>query len=105
LLFLESEVIFSWFNAAEAKKTATTLAENFAKGFPADQGKPDKKSQARKEKAAQMLFFQAKAFAREHRLNIYKKARFGQAFQKRLAELGYNDEFSRTLTQEVLVAL
>ncbi|TYC49989.1 hypothetical protein ETQ85_25545 [Zoogloea oleivorans] len=98
-------MIFSWFNAAEAKKTATTLAENFAKGFPADQGKPDKKSQARKEKAAQMLFFQAKAFAREHRLNIYKKARFGQAFQKRLAELGYNDEFSRTLTQEVLVAL
>jgi hypothetical protein len=98
-------LFFSWFNAAEAEKTASTLAENFAKGFPVAQVKSDKKSQMRKEKAAQALFFQAQAFAKNNRLNIYKKARFGQAFQRRLAELGYDDEFSRALTQEVLVAL
>lgn len=98
-------MIFSWFNAIEAEKTASTLAENFAKGFPVAQVRSDKKSQMRKEKAAQALFFQAQAFAKKNRLNIYKKARFGQAFQRRLAELGYDDEFSRALTQEVLVAL
>lgn len=99
-------MILSWFNAAEAESTATALADGFSKLFPATSSpKPDRKQTARKEKALQNLVFQTRKFSQSQKLNIYKKARFGQAFQRRMFELGYDEELARTLTQEVVGCL
>jgi hypothetical protein len=98
--------MFSWFDAREAQQLAIRLADEFARAFPVkNDGKEDKKILAKRDKATELVFAQAELFVRKTPLNIYKKARFGQTFQARLAALGYEIEFTRGLTRDVLLHL
>ncbi len=98
--------MLSWFDANEVQQMAERLAEEFGRVYPATEvGKENKQSQVRRERATQVLFAQTKQFAAKAGLNIYKKARFGQTFQQALVSRGYDVEFVRTLTKEVLFYL
>ncbi|WP_374490221.1 hypothetical protein [Zoogloea sp.] len=98
--------MFSWFDASEAQQLAIRLANEFSRAFPvSNKDKEDKKTLAKRDKATELVFAQAELFVRKTPLNIYKKARFGQAFQAHLAGLGYEIEFTRGLTRDVLLHL
>jgi hypothetical protein len=44
-------------------------------------------------------------FGQTHSLNIYKKAKLGNAFKWGLLEKGYDEKFVDELTKEVILAL
>jgi hypothetical protein len=51
------------------------------------------------------MVLDAKQFGQTHKLNIYKKAKLGNAFKWILLEKGYDAQFVDELTKEVILAL
>lgn len=83
-----------------------TLADGFIKDFPqkeATSTKRDKKLQARREKAINLLFAKAATAAKHKKFNMYQRAKLGQAFQGHLLDAGYDQEIVRDLTKDVLI--
>lgn len=99
-------MIFNWFDAHEAEKSGQSLALFFAERVTVEVGKGGKKSLPKKQmEAVSKMFAQAERFSREHKLNIYKKAKLGNTFKWKLKELGYNNNLIDELTKELLLHL
>jgi hypothetical protein len=99
-------MFFNWFDAHEAVKCGHFLALFFAERVSVEVGKGGKKSLPKKQlEAVGKMFAQAERFSKEHKLNIYKKAKLGNAFKWRLKELGYTDALIDELTKELLLHL
>lgn len=95
-------MIFAWFNAGEAEQSAQMLAETYARSSHAAESKNARKKARSDDKAMQNLIAGVQLVGRSQKLNIYKKARFGQAFQRTLSEHGFDEAFVRDLTQTIL---
>ncbi|MFA7240266.1 MAG: hypothetical protein WC091_09145 [Sulfuricellaceae bacterium] len=99
-------MFFNWFDAHEAVQCGHFLAQFFAERVSVEAGKGGKKSLPKKQlEAVGKMFAQAERFGNEHKLNIYKKAKLGNAFKWRLKELGYTDALIDELTKELLLHL
>ncbi len=98
-------MIFSWFDAKEAKEFGVSLANFFMERLPLDTGKRKQKSMSRKEEVLEKMFQQAVRFRMSHKLNIYKKAQLGNGFKWTLKEAGYDPEFVDQLTKTLMLKL
>lgn len=98
-------MLFNWFNASEAEKFGLDLAEIFAAKFTASEARSEKKAVEKRAQLLQKLFMQIRQFSQTHKLNIYKKAKLGNAFKWKLLELGYDKEFVDALTKDLLVEM
>lgn len=97
--------VFAWFNAAEAKKFGTELAQLVIKELPKGERVAEKKLETRKQQLLKKIQTRADAFKREHRLNLYKTAQLGNAFKWELKQAGYSTEFVDSFTGIVLTAV
>ena len=99
-------MFFNWFDAKKAEESGQSLALFFAERVSVEAGKSGKKSLPKKQmEAVGKMFAQAERFSREHKLNIYKKAKLGNAFKWKLKELGYAGGLVDELTKELLLHL
>jgi tetratricopeptide (TPR) repeat protein len=98
-------MIFEWFNAHEAEKVASDLADHFAPRAPAAAGSG--RAQAVKDGAAglQDLLHRANTDGRLRGLNFYKKARFANSFKWRLLENGVEPGTADRVTHSLVVHL
>jgi tetratricopeptide (TPR) repeat protein len=97
-------MIFHWFNASEAQKTASELADQFA-AQPAngssDRAEPERESTA----SLQELLRRADTDPRLVGLNFFKKARFANSFKWRLLENGIAPQTANRVTHSLIVHL
>ncbi|MDD5249702.1 MAG: hypothetical protein PHY45_11985 [Rhodocyclaceae bacterium] len=91
-------MIFDWFDAREASRFGTSLADFVVERIPS-------KSPKKAPEALAKLFAQIERFKQTNRLNMYKKAKLGNAFKWKLRDYGYTDEFVDEITKEVLLHL
>ena len=99
-------MIFGWFDAREATDAGTALAEFLAERLPVDSaGGKHKQSEKKQKELFPKLFAQADRSKSEHRLNVFKKAKLGNAFKWKLLDLGYDPDFVDEATKEVLARL
>lgn len=93
-------MIFSWFDAREAKEFGVSLAHFLMARIPLGGSGT---SIAKKQEVLKKVFQQMMRFRLEHKLNVYKKAQLGNAFKWTLKEAGYDSEFVDQLTKELML--
>jgi hypothetical protein len=95
--------MLSWFDAHDAQKFGTSLAEFFIAGFPLDAPNKKSKSTVKKQEVLNKMFLQIQLFKKKHKLNIYKKAKLGNAFKWKLLDANYDPLLVDELTKELML--
>lgn len=105
----------NWFDTTEVEEFGRSLAMKFSAAYPMIDQKKESvsgnkaglraKVLGKQEKVLGRLTVEVRQFGQEHSLNVYKKAKLGNAFKWGLLELGYEPEFVDLLTKEVILAL
>jgi hypothetical protein len=91
-------MLFDWFNAQAATDFGKSLADFLAERIPT-------KNPKKAPEALNKIFAQIEQFKLTNRLNMYKKAKLGNAFKWKLIDYGYEDDFIDEMTKEVLLHL
>ena len=98
-------MVLSWFDAREAGKFGTTLAEMLIERTPVE-GKLGKRMAHKKHEAMlHQLEQHVTRFGAEHKLNAYKKAQLGNRFKWTLRDKGYDAEYVDQLTHWLMLKL
>ena len=96
-------MLFSWFDAKEAKEFGISLARFHIEKFPLEETRNKNKSPAKQQESLKKLFQQMLFFQKEHKLNIYKKAQLGNAFKWAMKEAGYESEYVDQVTKQLML--
>jgi hypothetical protein len=95
--------IFRWFATTEVDELVRAITVELVKRVPPTPlPVSDKKMAIRLRNTHDAVFARAGKFARTHKLNIYKKARFGNQFRWALKDAGYPPEFIDSWTYEIV---
>jgi hypothetical protein len=98
--------LFGWFDTREADVFAKAIADDLMGRVPVSAvGATKSLTPERMHNAHQAIIARAGAFARDHKLNWYRKAHLGNTFRWTLVEQGYDKEFVETWTHNLLVAV
>jgi hypothetical protein len=94
--------IFDWFDTREGDGLAREIVAELTKRVPPTTlPAKDKKAAIRLRNTHEAVFARAGKFARTHKLNVYKKARFANQFKWALKDAGYPPEFIESWTYEL----
>jgi hypothetical protein len=94
--------IFEWFDTKEGDELARAIvAELVVRVPPATLPAKDRKAATRLRNTHDAVFARAGKFARTHRLNVYKKARFANQVRWALKDASYPPEFIEAWTYEL----
>lgn len=97
-------MVFSWFDASEAKEFGTSLAHFYIERVPSgDSGGKAVPIAKKQHEVINKMFQQMERFKLDHKLNIYKKAQLGNAFKWALKDAGYNPAFVDQLTKNLMM--
>jgi hypothetical protein len=95
-------MIFTWFDSEGVDALAAGMARDLTKRVPpASVDAQGKKAESKQKKTHDMVLRQAHEFARQHKLNLYTKARLANRFKWALLEAGYPKAFVDTMTYEL----
>lgn len=98
-------MLFSWFDAREAKEFGDRLAQMLIERTPVE-GAVGKHLLTKKHEAAlHQLEQQVVRFKAAHPLNAYKKAQLGNRFKWALRDKGYDVEYVDALTNWLMLKL
>lgn len=96
-------MILRWFDARDAKRYGQMLAEMVVNGLSISDRTKANKALIRRAKNLDKIFAQAIIYKSEAKLNMYKRAKLGNAFRWQLLEHGFELEFVEELTHQLLV--
>ena len=92
-------MVFRWFDASEAKELGASLARVFMEKAVIDDSNMKSKLVAKKQaELLSNLSRQVVHFKLDHKLNIYTKAKLGNAFKWTLRNAGYDSKYVDELT-------
>jgi len=95
--------MFSWFDARDAQKFGISLAEFYMERIPVEAPNKKNKSLEKKQEVLNTMFSQIPPFKMKHNLNIYQKAKLGNAFKWKLLEADYDPALVDELTKVLLL--
>jgi hypothetical protein len=96
----------NWFDATEAQGFGRALATSIVTGLaPAVAKSSDKKFEAKAHAMLERLSREVTAFKKGAKLNLYKKAKLGNAFKWTLREAGFDPGYADQLTEWLMVQL
>jgi hypothetical protein len=95
--------ILGWFDAHEAKLFGKSLAQDFMVRMPLSVNQKEKIFEAKAKSTLVLLSQNIQVFKRQHKLNIYKKAKMGNSFKWTLTEAGYEDRYVNELTEWLMI--
>lgn len=98
-------MMFGWFDATEAQRFGSALANFFIERLPAAEKTSSKKFEVKARDALEKMAGQIAEFRNGHRLNLYKKAKLGNAFKWTLREAGFDNDYSDKLTEWLMLQL
>lgn len=97
--------MIGWLDAAEAQSFGKTLANYFIQRVtPADK-LTDKKFESKARDALEKMAKQVATFRASTKLNVYKKAKLGNAFKWTLREAGFDTVYVDQLTEWLVLQL
>lgn len=97
--------MFNWFDARDSQKFGMSLADFFMERIPLDESGKKNKSMTRKQEVLDKMFLQIEIYRLGHQLNVYKKAKLGNAFKWKLLDARYDPEFVDELTKTLMLKL
>jgi hypothetical protein len=99
-------MMWSWLDTKQVDEFGSWVVAELCKRYPPEgvDANP-KKAAERLRKTHDSLLLRVEAFAREHRLNLYKKARLGNKVKWALREAGYPPQFVDTFTHELVTVV
>ena len=95
--------MFSWFDASEAQKFGTTLADFYIERITAEDSGNKDKSAAKQQEVVTKMLLQVQIFKANHKLNLYKKAKLANSFKWKLMDANYQPDIVDELTKTLLV--
>jgi hypothetical protein len=99
-------IVLKWFDSTEVDKFADWLTSELLKRYPPTGLDADpKKATRRLQKVHDNLFRRLEAFAREHTLNLYTRARLGNRVKWAMREAGYPPNFVEAFSHEVVTVI
>lgn len=98
-------MILGWFDAAEAKKFGDLLARFFIANSPSGKRFGEKAFEMKTSKTLKQMTEQIDHFKLQHKLNTYKKAQLGNAFQWALKDAGFEPEYVDKLTKWLMLKI
>ena len=99
-------MVFAWFDSKEVVAFGNGLAEFLIQRIPLPDAKQGRERSEKKQKELlPKVFLQVDSFRASHRLNLYKKAKLGNAFKWKLLDAGYPSEFVDEFTKELMLRL
>jgi len=98
--------LFGLINTQELEEFAGVLASDLGRRFPpASEARTDPGAKYQLKVILEGLGARAVRYHRDHKLNVYRKAKLGNVFKWKLKELGYSDAFSEQATKEIITRL
>ena len=95
-------MIFKWFDTKDVDALAKRMVDDLVKRAPpANFGSGGRKAEAKKDRTHDLVLRQASEFARDHKLNVYTKARLANNFKWALLDAGYPKDFVDRMTVEL----
>jgi len=99
-------MIFSWFDTKDVDGLAKRMVEDMLKRVPpANLGTGGRKGESKKDRTHDLVLRQASEFARDHKLNVYTKARLANNFKWALLDAGYPKDFVERMTVELAAVI
>ncbi|MBV8666779.1 MAG: hypothetical protein JO269_09870 [Burkholderiaceae bacterium] len=95
--------MFGWFDARDAQQFGTTLADFFMERIPNEESAGKNKSLAKKQEVIAKMLNQVAVYKIDHKMNLYKKAKLGNAFKWKLLDANYPADFVNELTKTILL--
>ena len=97
--------MINWFDARESQQFGTSLANFFMERVPPNLDGKKAVAMNKKKEVLGKMFMQIIKFKSEHRMNVYKKAKLGNAFKWKLRDAGYDSAFVDELTKTLMLKL
>jgi hypothetical protein len=97
--------MFEWFDAKEEEQFGKQLAALFIQDAGLADAKLTGKAKKKQQNLPGRILQQIDQYKLQHKLNVYKKSKFGNAFLWALLEAGMDNEAAKELTKELLVRL
>jgi hypothetical protein len=98
-------LMFSWFDASEAKKFAQSLAEFVMERISPEDEVRGKKAETKRRELLEKIVIRVRQFKAQNTLNVYKKAQLGNTFKWVLLEAKYDRQFVDELTDLIIKQL
>ncbi|MEO8153080.1 MAG: hypothetical protein ABI605_08430 [Rhizobacter sp.] len=95
--------MLTWFDAKEAQTFGKALAQFYVERVPFESPFSTKKFATKTQEVLKKLDLQVQQFKSNHSLNIYKKAKLGNAFKWALRDAGYDTEYVDGLTEWLML--
>lgn len=95
--------MIKWFDAKEEQAFGRTLAQFYVDRVPFEAPFSKKKFATKTQDTLKGMALQIQQFRSGRALNVYKKAKLGNAFKWHLREAGYDAEYVDELTEWLLL--
>jgi hypothetical protein len=94
--------MLKWFDTKDVDALARRMVDDMIKRIPpANFGSGGRKAESKKDRTHDLVLRQAGEFARDHKLNVYTKARLANSFKWALLDAGYPKDFVDRMTVEL----
>lgn len=94
------------FDTRELEEFAANLAMDLGRRFPpASQARTDTGAKHQLKVIMEGLAARAVRYHEQNRLGVYRKAKLANTFKWKLKELGYENEFSESVTKDLVTRL
>jgi GDP-D-mannose dehydratase len=97
--------MLKWFAAKEEQAFGSSLAQFYIQRVPFESPFSTKKFATKTQEALKKLDLQVQQFKSGRALNVYKKAKLGNAFKWALRDAGYDAEYVDGLTEWLMLRL
>ena len=91
-----------WFNAESSVAFASEISREIQTLIPVDSENVQKQQQPKQLKSLERLLLRVRTFSKQHRLNIYQKAKFANTIRWSLHEAGYPKDFVESVLAMML---
>jgi hypothetical protein len=95
----------NWLDASPAIKFGESLAQFFLDSAPHDPKVSEKKFATKTNAVLEKMDRRISTFKADHKLNLYKKAKMGNAFKWALRDSGHDKEYIDKLTDWLMTRL
>lgn len=92
-------MLFSWFDARDAKDFGSSMARFYMERMPPNVGLNEKQFATKSQQVLEKMNHQVIGFKQKNKLNIYKTAQMGNAFKWALKDAGYDNGYIDKLTE------
>jgi hypothetical protein len=98
-------MVWAWFDTKEVDALVERLIQDFRAKVPPDAAPSSKKDEERLRRTHDRILDQAREFACNRRVNVYKKARLANRFKWGLLEAGYSKGFVDEVAYELAAVM